>query len=114
MMHKVVVKVIDNDKFVWKHLCDVPVFVYEDFVKHVPPLKFNSYLYVWARRDFNRVIPMTHAHHIMELKQAIIQEYRKVYSELYAFQDNDLIPYEPFWVSYWVTSHMEVQYDHSS
>jgi hypothetical protein len=113
MTHKVIVKVIDNDRLVWKYFCDIPIFVYDDFFTKVTPLEFNAYLRVWARQDFGVYLQMTHAQHLIELKNVIIKAYKTVYPELYAFEEKDLIPYEPFWVQYWVVSHMEVSNDNS-
>lgn len=108
MLYKIVLKVVNGRKMQWKYFCSVPQRIYHDFVNAVQPDEFsmNAYLSVWARQDWGLQLNMGLVDDIERLKATIRASNQKAYSELYIFQEYELIPDEDFWIRLWVSSHM--------
>lgn len=108
MLHKVLLKVICDDRLEWRYFCSVPQGIFHDFVTSVKieDLDINAYLSMWAKHDWGVSFSMGIVEDIERLKTLIKASSKRVYPELYIFQSYDLIPDEDFWVKLWVSSHM--------
>lgn len=110
MLHKIVLKVItEHNRLEWRYLCSVPEEIYADFVSAANPdtLDLNAYISLWTKYDWGVFLRMTYTEDIQRLKKLITSSCRRTYSELYIFEDYDLIPDEDFWIKLWVSSHLK-------
>lgn len=109
--HKIVIKVINEDRLEWATFCYVPQEVFKEFSRwtNLKVLDFNAYLSLWAKEDFLINLDMATLKDVETLKRIVYTSCRQSYNELYQFERYGLTINRGFWLKYWVTSHLKVE-----
>lgn len=102
------IKVLSDKHLIWQTVCKVPDKIYNDFNQAVrlEDLDMNTYLSVWAKRDWSVYINMGQVDGIDRLRYYINLSNQKAYPELYVLKSYGIEPSEDFWVNLWIASHM--------
>ena len=107
---KLLLKISENDKEKWVHLCYILTDLYQRYLKEQDYTgnDLNELLSKWCEADFGTKLSMRSSEDIQTLKDLVHKSAKDKYPEIYFEATTD----RQGWVRIWVTKHMEEVLNH--